>query len=347
MAPFGGYVMPIQYSSIISEHKSTRERAALFDTCHMGEFIFRGSTAVEDLEYILSCPVSSMKIGQCRYGFLCNETGGVIDDQILYRTGENEFFMVVNASTELTDFEWITSHLSSGTSAENISHKTAKIDLQGPGAPRICEQLAEEPLRGLKYYHFSYNRYRGEKLLVSRTGYTGEIGFEFYGAPECISRLWDDCIAAGAVPAGLGARDTLRLEMGFPLYGHELDTETNAAWSGFTRALGDKRFIGAEAIKNGAGTPLTLAAFLLEGRRTAHPGNMVTTLTGEQIGRVTSGSFAPSLERAIALGYIASDKAGPGTELLLQTDRGARAATVTTAPFYREATGRKKLENYL
>jgi aminomethyltransferase len=347
MAPFGGYLMPIQYKSIIAEHTAAREDAALFDTCHMGEFSFSGPSAVEDLEHLLSCPVATMETGQCRYGFICNESGGVIDDQILYRQGGDRFFMVVNAATESSDFEWIIRGLSASTNAENISGRTAKIDLQGPAAPRICARLMEAPVNGLRYYRFIYNRYQGENILLSRTGYTGEIGFEFYGSPELIASLWEDCVAAGAQPAGLGARDTLRLEMGFPLYGHELDTETSAAWSGFSRALADKYYVGSEAIAAATGMGYILTGFLMEGRRAAHQGNPVTLPEGKNIGHITSGSYAPSLGHAVAVGYIAVGSADAGDTVLIQTERGALRAEVASPPFYRRATGRRKLEEFL
>jgi aminomethyltransferase len=347
MAPFGGYEMPIQYKSIIFEHTATRQGATLFDTCHMGEFSFRGSDAVSDLERILSCSVASITPGQCKYGFICNDSGGIIDDQILYRTGVDEFFMVVNAATEPTDFKWITGHLSGGTEAENLSEKTAKIDLQGPASPKICQKLMDEPITGLRYYYFMDNRFRGEQVLLSRTGYTGEIGFEVYGSPEVIKQLWDDCMTLGALPAGLGARDTLRLEMGYPLYGHELNTETNAAWSGFARAIGDKPFIGSEAVFGPDGDAQRLCALAIDGRRTAHPGNLITNAEGRNIGNVTSGSFSPSLGRAIALGYILAEYGYSGNEVTIVTERGTLQAAVTIAPFYTKASGRKPLGQYL
>ena len=348
MAPFGGYEMPIQYrKGIIAEHNATRQGVTLFDTCHMGEFSFRGPGVVEDLERIVSCPVESMAIGQCRYGFICNENGGVIDDQILYRFGVDEFFMVVNAATEPTDYEWILAHLENDTEAENLSEVTAKIDLQGPASPEICRKLLDDSIHEMKYYRFMYNRYRGEELLVSRTGYTGEVGFEFYGSSDLIRQLWDDCMDCGAQPAGLGARDTLRLEMGYPLYGHELDTETNAGWSGFVRALGDKPFIGSEAVFSEYGRSQRLCAFSLEGRRSAHPGNPVTDIAGTTIGRVTSASFSPSLGRAIALGYLDSDRAETGSTVTIGTERGTLDAVVATVPLYSGATGRAPLGTFL
>ncbi len=347
MAPFAGYVMPIQYKSIIFEHNATRNAATVFDTCHMGEFSFSGSDALYDLERILSCPVEDLKPGQCRYGLICNESGGVIDDQIIYRLGEHEFFMVVNASTEEKDFQWITAHLSECTSAKNLSSQTAKIDLQGPGSPKICSSLMEKPINGLKYYHFMYNRYRGESILLSRTGYTGEIGFEFYSTPELALKFWDDCINAGAIPAGLGARDTLRLEMGYPLYGHELDESSNAGWSGFTRAIGKKKFIGSDAISAESGKEYFLCGLLLEDRRSARSGDSIVDSAGSVVGRVTSGSFSPSLGRSIALGYLREGFRTQGANVSIVTERGMLAAIVAETPFYKGGSARARIEDYL
>ncbi len=348
MAPFGGYIMPIQYRSILHEHERTRHGATVFDTCHMGEFSIHGQAAAADLERILSCPVASLTTGRCRYGLICNEKGGVIDDQILYRTGESEFLMVVNAGTQSADFDWITRNLSEGTGIRNISEEMGKIDLQGPLSPRICAGLFEESIRGLKYYHFMINRYRGEKVLLSRTGYTGETGFEFYGPPDLIVSVWDACIAAGAEPAGLGARDTLRLEMGYPLYGHELDPQTNASWAGLSRAIGDKRFIGSHELKaDRSGPSYRLSAIEMEGRRTAHQGDPVRVEGGRTPGRITSGSYSPSLGRAIALGYLPFGEHHAGNRVVISTDRGDLSGTVTTLPFYRQATGRTDLDQLL
>jgi aminomethyltransferase len=348
MAPFGGYEMPIQYSGIIKEHTATREAVTIFDTCHMGEFRFEGPTALGDLENILSCPVVSIKIGQCRYGFICNENGGVIDDQILYRMAEDRFFMVVNASTEENDFAWITGHLSSTTKAENISAKTAKLDIQGPHAAKIMQRLLSEPIDGMKYYTWAKNRYNGHEVLVSRTGYTGEIGFEIYSSCDLGGAFWDDCLKLGVVPAGLGARDTLRLEMGYPLYGHELDEATNAAESGFTRAIGSgKRFIGSDIVLDAAKKRRLLCGIKLEGRRSARNGDAILDTTGREIGKVTSGSFSPSLSGAIAFGYVAREFSAIGASLAIRTERQELRGTVTGLPFYTKATGRLDLKNFL
>lgn len=347
ISPFGGFLMPIQYEGIIKEHTATRTHATIFDTCHMGEFMLRGPGVVADLEKIVTCSVASMKIGQCRYGFICNEQGGVIDDQILYRLGETEFLMVVNASTEPADFIWVKSNLSQSTEINNITAATAKLDLQGPASPKIFQKLMAQPINDMKYYHFKYNSYRGEKILISRTGYTGEIGFEIYCSPELAFKFWDDCLSEGVVPAGLGARDTLRLEMGYPLYGHELDQDTNAAESGFSKAIADKECFGSTVLKDPLKNKRTLCGITLEGKRAARHGDLILDLSGNEIGHITSGSFSPSLQNAIALGYVNKQQAVNGTSLFIKTERNELKGVVTKLPFYTKATGRDDINNFL
>jgi len=269
MGPFGGYIMPISYKGIVHEHHACRKGAVLFDTCHMGEFLLKGTQASGDLERVVSCDVASMKAGQCRYGLMCNERGCVIDDLVIYRFGADEFMLVVNAGTQDNDFAWVVSHKSAGTVAENISAGTAKFDLQGPGSAKIVARLMDEPVTDMKFYQFKYNSWRGKRVLVSRTGYTGEMGFEFYAEPDLASALWTECARLGAEPAGLGARDTLRLEMGMPLYGHELSDKRNAAQSGYKRAISHtKEFVGATAVA-GDKCEHMLAGMIMEGRRAA------------------------------------------------------------------------------
>ncbi len=340
--------MPMQYEGIIKEHEATRNASAIFDTCHMGEFLISGPESVSDLENLLSCAVASIKKGQCRYGFLCNQKGGVIDDQILYRMDDCQFFMVVNASTEPADFEWIKSHLSKSVSIVNLTAETAKLDLQGPHSAKILQKLLKDSFAELKFYHFQHNYYQNEKVLVSRTGYTGELGFEIYLSPQSALKFWDDCINLGATPAGLGARDTLRLEMGLPLYGHELNQDTNAAESGFCRSIANKKFIGSEAALDPLAVKKCLKGILLDGRRAARHGDKILSIDNkEEIGYLTSGSYSPSLQRAIAMGYVLSSYAAEGQQILIRTDRGELTGKITETPFYKNATGRNKLADYL
>jgi aminomethyltransferase len=210
------------------------------------------------------------------------------------------------------------------------------------------QAIMDEPLEQLKYYRFTHNHYQGERVLTSRTGYTGEVGFEIYCDPDLAESLWNDCIGLGAVPAGLGARDTLRLEMGFPLYGHELDEDRNPAETGFSRAIDDgKEFIGSDVVLDPAAAREVLVGIELEGRRAARSGDPIKTPSGEEIGVVTSGSFAPSLEKAVAMGYILRAHSAEGTGVLVETDRQKLQATITGLPFYKNATARKPLADFL
>ena len=347
MGPFGGYDMPIQYEGIIKEHMACREKAALFDTCHMGEFLASGPQSESVIEKLVSCDVSTIAIGQCRYGLLCNEKGGVIDDLIVYRMEQQKFLIVVNAGTQDNDFAWFSQHAVPGVKFENISAGTHKIDLQGPASPAIMEKLAGKSIRDLRYYHFAMNTYRDQKVLVSRTGYTGEIGFEIYLHDEQLTRdFWKQAMSLGAVSAGLGCRDTLRLEMGMPLYGHEMDESRNAAESGFTRAISTtKDFNGSSAVR--AGGSSKLSPIYIEGRSAARNGDRIKDEAGNDAGVVTSGSFSPSLGHAIALGYVRKDAAGKGSKVRIQTARQELAGIIGEAPFYRNATARKPLADFL
>lgn len=348
MGEFGGFLMPIQYEGIISEHQATRTGAALFDTCHMGEFRLSGSGALNDLERLLSCDVASLRVGRCRYGFMCNEQGGVLDDLLVYRLGEDAFLLVVNAGTQSADFEWVTARVSAATLVENISDRTAKVDIQGPASARIVQALMADSVADMRFYTFRHNGYGGEEVLVSRTGYTGELGFEFYGEAHLAVQFWQDCMELGAVPAGLGARDTLRLEMGMPLYGHELDPVRNAAESGFTRAVSqEKTFIGSGVLQDPAKRTACLVGVLFEGRRTARHGDVLVDAAGNDVGTVTSGSFGPSLGKAIAMGYVAPVCAEPGTPLAARTSRQMLPGTVCALPFYKDATGRRPMAEFL
>lgn len=342
LAPYAGYEMPIQYSGIIDEHLATRRTTTIFDTCHMGEFAIRGPSALDDLERLVSCRVASLEPGRCRYGLMCNEQGGVIDDLLVYRLGDDDFQLVVNAGVKEGDWQWIREHASRTTMIEDLSEATAKIDLQGPQSPRLARRILQKPIDDLVYFSFATNRFKNRDILVSRTGYTGEMGFEFYGDPDVICELWDACLEAGAVPAGLGARDTLRLEMGMPLYGHELDENRNAAETGFIRPIDSrKKFIGATAIRRGKPKNL-LCGIRISGRRAARAGDTVS-FDGENVGVVTSGCFAPSLEIPVALAYVRTNKTAPGTELTLHRGNKELNGTVAPLPFYADGTARNPL----
>ena len=345
MAPFAGYTMPIQYAGIRHEHDATRSRAAVFDTCHMGVFKLRGRSVEEDLEWLVTCRVADLAPGRCRYGLMCNENGGVIDDLVVYRRGADDFMLVVNAGTKDKDLEWVREHVSDAVVLEDSTDVTAKIDLQGPQAPRIAQELLEHPIEGLVYFSFGENQFEGSPVVVSRTGYTGEIGFEFYGEPSVVASIWDRCIELGAEPAGLGARDTLRLESGMPLYGHELSEDRNANETGFRKSIDlNKNFIGDEFVRRPAEN--LLCGIRISGRRAARSGDRVES-GGAVVGEVTSGSFAPSLEVPVALAYVCAEKAIVGADVTVCRGEKEMAGTLVELPFYKDGTARKKISRFL
>ncbi len=335
MAPFGGFDMPILYESILAEHNATRSGATLFDTCHMGEFSIEGAGAVETLERLVTCRVGNLAVGACRYGLMCAEDGGALDDLLIYRLAENRFMMVVNAGTQDGDFEWVTAHAAADTQIDNLSNQLAKIDLQGPASPAVLAVMIPGAPDGLGYFRFRTVQWHGESLIVSRTGYTGERGYEIYLAPESAETFWREAMSHGAIPAGLGARDTLRLEAGLPLYGHELRRDRNAAITALSRAIAtDKPFIGSDALRAPQARPRTLAGLRLESRQAAREGDRVCDAQGNAVGEVTSGSFAPTVGTAIALSVVDAALATPGTALQIQTSRKALPCNVVSLPFH-------------
>ena len=343
MAPFGGWLMPIEYEGILKEHVHTRDAATLFDICHMGEFELSGPTAERDLEYLLTQRISTLAIGQCRYGYLLREDGGVLDDLTCYRLGPDRFMLVVNAATTDSDREWMEGHISAQTQFRDISDQTAKLDIQGPLSRRLMEQALGTALPDLKYFRFVPVMLCGVSCLLSRTGYTGEWGYELYMPTECVLDFWELFLRSGQIkPAGLGARDTLRLEVGYPLYGHELSvvqTPVSASRGQFIDVT--KEFIGKAAVvrdlENGCARYLT--GLKLDTRRAARAGDAVWG-GDSQIGVVTSGSIAPSLGVAVALGYLDAAWCEEGRRVEVDSHGKRLGATVLKPPFYRQGTAR-------
>ncbi len=345
MAPFGGWDMPIQYAGILAEHEHTRTRTSLFDTCHMGEFELRGPTAAADLDRLLTQSVASLQIGQCRYGYLLREDGGVLDDLTCYRRDADHFWLCVNAGTCPQDAEWIRRRVSPTTRFTDLSPHTGKIDIQGPTSREEMEQAFGIRLPDLKYFRFTSLMIDGTACMLSRTGYTGEWGYELYLPWDETERFWDALLARPNVkPAGLGARDTLRLEMAYPLYGHELTTERTpvAASRGHFIDL-NKEFVGKAAVRRDVekGVPRYLVGLRLETKRAARAHDQV--LRGDRVvGEVTSGSVAPSLGVAVALAYVDAGCDGPGQALEIEVHGTRLPATVVDLPFYKKGTARGK-----
>ncbi|MDD2236420.1 MAG: glycine cleavage system aminomethyltransferase GcvT [Kiritimatiellae bacterium] len=344
MAPFGGWNMPIQYEGILAEHRQTRTGCSLFDICHMGEFLLTGKNAEGDLERMLTQRISTLAVGQCRYGYLLNEEGCVLDDLTCYRLGEDRYYLVVNAATTGRDSAWIREHISPDTVFEDVSAATAKLDVQGPSSRAVLERVTGCMLPELKYFHAAYGELLGTECLVSRTGYTGEWGYELYFPATEAVRFWKALLAdEGIRPAGLGARDTLRLEMAYPLYGHELFEDRSPL--GVSRGMFvdfTKIFIGRDALlrEKEAGSRKVLVGLRLETKSAARADDVVR-LVDASVGYVTSGSLAPSLGVAVALAYVDAEVSAPMQELTIDA-RGRRlAAEVVELPFYREGTARK------
>ncbi|MBD3346023.1 MAG: glycine cleavage system aminomethyltransferase GcvT [Chitinivibrionales bacterium] len=345
MAPFGGFEMPIQYKGIIKEHEAARDAAALFDTCHMGEIQISGPAACSDLNRITTCDVPGCAVGRCRNGFMCNERGGVIDDLIIYRFDENDFMMVVNAGTQDSDLKWIQSRVSADTKVEKIPY--AKLDLQGPKSPPIMQKVVDCDLSDMKSYTHRTCKINSHTVLISRTGYTGEIGFELYCEQDAAPGIWNMLIKLGAEPAGLGARDTLRLEMCFPLFGHEMDEHRNPGEMGFGKLIDcSKEFVGSSVVCDKSRHKQSLVAIEFDGRRAARHGDKIIDPSGKETGIITSGSYSPSLQKAIALGYVSPEQASPGTKIIARGERNELAGSIVEKPFYKRATRWKKIIDF-
>ncbi|QXE89614.1 glycine cleavage system aminomethyltransferase GcvT [Geomonas subterranea] len=337
MAPFGGWLMPIQYSGIIAEHKWCREKGALFDICHMGEFLFKGDLVADGLEGVFTFPVSTIPVGRSRYGFLLNDAGGVIDDLIVFRLAGDEAMIVVNAATTGNDFAVIRSRLKNPAALTDISARTGKVDLQGPLSRAIMVEHFGEAIRDIPFFKFIKTAILGSDAIVSRTGYTGELGYEIFLPADKVPELWRLLLEDPRVaPAGLGARDLLRLEMGYSLYGNDLDetiTPLTAGLSSFVNM--DKEFVGKAALERELvqGSPRMKVAFKVDSRRAPRHHYRILH-QGEEVGVVTSGAFSPMLSCGIGLGLVKPGAAALGTRLTIRHEKVEMEAQVVELPFY-------------
>ncbi|NNJ70153.1 MAG: glycine cleavage system aminomethyltransferase GcvT [Kiritimatiellales bacterium] len=342
MGEFGGWDMPIQYAGILQEHAQTRTNASVFDICHMGEFELSGETALSDLEKLLTCKVESLEVGQVRYGFLLDEDGGTIDDLTCYRLDSDRFMLVVNAGTAEADAKWIKSRIAPDTIFTDLSPNLAKLDVQGPKSREVLEDVFGCNLPDLGYFRFKEFEAGDASCILSRTGYTGEWGYEIYLPNEAAVRLWDKTIAHDlCAPGGLGARDTLRLEMGYPLYGHELSkARTPAATSRGMFIHMAKDFIGKENVAADLEQPeVLLVGLRFSSKRAAREHDKIY-YDETEIGEVTSGSLAPSLEVAVAMALVEPEFAEYGRTLDVDI-RGKRfPAEVVDLPFYKKGSAR-------
>ncbi len=342
MVEFGGWSMPVQYRSILDEHHHTRTEVSLFDCSHMGQFRITGKNAGAALDAIFPRTVGDQPNGSCRYNFLLNENGGVIDDLIVYRIAADEYFIVVNAGTKDGDAACIRKYLDGKADFSDESEQTAKLDLQGPKVMKLMPKLGLNPAELPDYFNFFQTKVGDVDMIVSQTGYTGERGFEFYFDAAAADRIWDLMLSLDedVKPAGLGSRDTLRLEMGYPLYGHELDAATTPVEAGMKRMLTlDHEFIGRDGVL--AERRKRLIGITLEGRRAAREHATVCDSDGNEIGEVTSGSFGPSVGAAIAMAYVKPKTVKTGDSVQIDAGRATLNGTVVKRPFYNEGTAGK------
>ncbi|MDQ7029044.1 MAG: glycine cleavage system aminomethyltransferase GcvT [Ardenticatenia bacterium] len=348
MIPFGGWTMPVQYTSILEEHRAVRTAAGLFDVSHMGEFEFTGPGARPLLQHLTANNVEKLRPGQAQYSMFLNKRGGTIDDLIVYCLEEDRYLVVVNAANIEKDWAHV-SHVAAhfgGARAHNRSDAYALLALQGPRSQAILAPLTEADLTALPFYHVMPAHVAGISVLVARTGYTGEEGFELFVAPANAPALWQTLIDAGRQaglrPAGLGARDTLRLEASLPLYGHELDEDTSPIEAGLGRFVAHEGdYIGADAIRRQREEGVSKRLVMLEvrGRGVPRHGYPVHTPEGQEVGRVTSGSYAPWLKKNIAMAYVPPEWAAPGQTLTVLIRGRAAEAIIVRRPFYRRPRG--------
>jgi aminomethyltransferase len=335
---FGGWDMPVQYSTITEEHTAVRTAAGLFDISHMGRLSLDGAGALDLIQYAFTNNAATMKEGQVRYGLLCNAEGGVRDDVLVYRWPDG-WAMVVNASNRAKVLPWLAEHIAGrDVTVTDRTAGTCMLAVQGPKALELCRGLVPVELEELGYYHAAPTPYRGQACVVSRTGYTGEDGLELMAPAALAVDLAEEILGRGARPCGLGARDTLRLEAAMPLYGHELseDIDPLQAGLGWAVKLDKGEFIGRDALlrrQQGPTRPVRVG-LELEGRRAAREGATVLG-DGRRVGRVTSGSFAPTLSRVIAMAYVEPSTASTGTALAVEVGKTQVPARVVPLPFYR------------
>lgn len=342
LGPFGEWLMPIQYAGIIAEHHWTRKSASLFDICHMGEFIIYGEPQKTNLDRILTVSLNEMADNKCRYGFMLNEKGGIIDDLVVFKINKEEWMIVVNAANTEKDEEHLRWHLTEDCKLENVSKNLGKIDLQGPLSREVLKCIINNPLLDeLKFYTFGHFLLFGEEALVSRTGYTGELGYELYLNVEKIQELWTSFLKDERVkPAGLGARDTLRLEMGYSLHGQDIDEKVTPLEAGLDYFVNfNKDFIGRNALlkQKKEGINRKLIYFITSLRQAPRHNNKIYS-NNEEIGVVTSGSFSPSLSCGIGMGYIRAKCEKKGLEITLMGERKEIPAVVTNKPFYKKGS---------
>ena len=343
MVPFAGYNMPVQYEGVTVEHETVRNGVGVFDVSHMGEFLIEGPKALELIQNVCSNDASKLTIGKAQYSCLPNEDGGIVDDLIVYRIKEETYLLVVNASNIEKDWDWIASKNSVGATMRNLSEDYSLLAIQGPKAVEAMQSLTSHDLSQIKFYNFVVGDFAGiDYVIISATGYTGSGGFEIYCKNSEVKQIWDKVFEAGKdygiKPIGLAARDTLRLEMGYCLYGNDIDDTTSPIEAGLGWICKfNKPFTNSEALEKEKlhGPERKLVAFELDERGIPRHDYDIVDGQGKTIGRVTSGTMSPSLGKGIGLGYVPSVFAEEGSKINIQIRKNAIPATVVKLPFYK------------
>ena len=344
MVPFAGFNMPVQYEGVNAEHETVRNAVGVFDVSHMGEFLLSGPDALDLIQRVTTNDASTLTIGRAQYSCLPNGKGGIVDDLIVYRIKEEEYLLVVNASNIEKDWNWISSHNTKNVSMRNLSDDYSLLAIQGPKAVEAMQSLTSVDLSAIKYYHFEVGPFAGiDHVIISATGYTGSGGFEIYCKNSEVKQVWDKVFEAGAAfgikPIGLAARDTLRLEMGFCLYGNDIDDTTSPLEAGLgwiTKFTKD--FVDADKLKaeKEAGVSRKLIGFEMIDRGIPRHDYRILDADGNEIGKVTSGTQGPSVKKAIGMGYVKTEFAAPDSEIFIEIRDKGVLAKVVKMPFYQK-----------
>lgn len=343
MVPFAGFNMPVQYEGVKAEHETVRQGVGVFDVSHMGEFLISGEKALELIQRVSSNDASKLEIGKAQYSCLPNDKGGIVDDLIIYQIKEEQYLLVVNASNIEKDWNWISSHNTMGAEMRNLSDDYSLLAIQGPKAAEAMQSLTSIDLAGIPFYNFKVGPFAGiEHVIISATGYTGSGGFEIYCKNDEVQKIWDAVFEAGKdwgiKPIGLAARDTLRLEMGYCLYGNDINDTTSPLEAGLGWVTKfTKDFVNSENLKSQKeeGVKRKLVGFELVDRGVPRNGYTINDANGEKIGEVTSGTMAPSLNKAIGLGYVTVENSTVDSEIFIEVRNKQLKAIVKKAPFYK------------
>lgn len=344
MVPFAGFNMPVQYEGVNIEHETVRNSVGVFDVSHMGEFLLTGDKALDLIQKVSSNDASVIKVGKAQYACLPNDKGGIVDDLIIYRIKENQYLLVVNASNIEKDWAWISQHNDMGVEMRNLSDDYALLAIQGPKSVEAMQSLTSVDLSSIPFYGFEVADFAGiEHVIISATGYTGSGGFEIYCKNDEVKQVWKKVFEAGESygikPIGLAARDTLRLEMGFCLYGNDIDDTTSPLEAGLGWVTKfTKDFVNAENLKKQKeeGVTRKLVGFELEGRGIPRQGYEIVDKDGNSIGHVTSGTMAPTVGKGIGMGYVTIENSKVDSEIFIRIRKNDVAAKVVKTPFYKK-----------